>query len=707
MPVGLLLVGCGDATGSVLPPDVDRPPNATCVALPPPAPRGSLRLEPAFADTLSGRDARELTHAILPAPGRRGFATRKSGQVVLFDLETPARVVLDLAPRMDFDAPENGRVSSALDPDFAETGFAYLVYTVPPPEGAPEDVRHVGRVGRFTFDGDAFDPESEVVVLDVPQVADVHQVNHAAFGRDGLLYVGLGDQRRPFTHSQDPRTLPGSLLRLDVASRAPYAVPSTNPFADGEEGAPEVVAFGLRNPWRFTVDGTDGAIYIGDVGAGAREEIDVFAPGANYGWPELEGSVCSQMRPDCDPSAYVAPLVDVLHPDVRSIVAGPRVHGDALPGLDGRVLFADFVSGGLWSASLERADARRELDAGFLVTSFADDPAGGVVVVRYDPSGDEGGLHRLVPNAGTPAGPPFPRLLSETGCVEADDPRAFAAGVVSYAPVAELWSDGADKARGFAIPDGTALAVDGEGDLRLPVGSVMIKHFGFGGRLHETRLLMHTDAGWQGYSYRWNDAQTDAELLEDGLREPLPNGVVWSYPRRSECGSCHVEASGASLSLEAAQLDDAQLRGILSGGYVDRRVSTVDALRGSRRPALVDPHGDAARETRVRSYFHVNCAHCHQPGGPGRGGLDLRVEVELRRAGICDERASTDCVWDVPDSPCDDQTIVVPGAPEQSILLHRMRREGNVAMPPLGRGAPDDEAVALVEAWIAELEACP
>ncbi|MEM1413783.1 MAG: PQQ-dependent sugar dehydrogenase [Myxococcota bacterium] len=705
LPALALCLACGDAPGEVRPPDVDRPPNATCRALPAPPSAGRLTLERVFADELSGPAARELTHVLLPTGERPGFATRKTGQVLAFANGSSARVVLDLEDRLDFGAPESGLVSLALDPAFAIRRFAYLVYMVPPPDDADDAVRHVARVGRFTFDGERFDPASERIVLDVPQVSNVHQVNHVGFGVDGYLYVALGEQRKMASHPQDPMTLPGSVLRLDVregTEDAPYAIPADNPFADGEEGAPEVFAFGFRNPWRFTVD-PEGAIYVGDVGAGAREEIDVLVAGANYGWPELEGAVCFRATPDCDPSAFEAPLVDVVHPDVRSIVAGPRVRDAALSDMRDRVVFADFVTGGLWSTSLGGGDARRELEAGFLITSFAEGP--GVHVVRYETGGDEGGVYRLVPNA--PAPSTYPERLSETGCVDPDDPRRFAPGVVAYAPRAELWSAGAEKARGFAIPDGTALAVGSDGDFGLPVGSVLITHFAFGERLHETRLLMHSEEGWHGTSYRWNEDQTDAELLEDGRSEVLPNGVRWSYPRRSECGSCHVEASGTSLSLEAAQLDDVQLGALLEGGYVDRRVTELAALRGTRRPLLVDPEGEGPREPRVRAYLHANCAHCHQPGGPGRGGLDLRVETPLAGMRMCDREVSTSCVWGIDDAPCDDQKLVVPGAPELSVLLHRMRREGNVAMPPLGRGAPHAEALDLVEAWIAGLERCP
>lgn len=705
LAVVLALAACsGPAPGPVLPPDdAGRPPNPSCLALPPPPSSGRIRLERAFESALSGTGARQLIQVVLPSATRAGFAALQSGAILAFEGApgAPSRVVLDLADRLDRSVGESGLVSLALDPAFETNGHAYVVYTAPP-AGAE---RYLGRVARFTWDGTRFDPESELVILDVPQADITHSVNHVAFGADGMLYVSLGDQRRTTVHAQDPSTLPGSVLRLDVSSArpgAPYVAPPDNPFAGG--GAPEVYAIGLRNPWRFTVDPVDGTMLLGDVGQDSREEIDRVVAGGNYGWPDREGTACFQRDP-CDDARFTDPVVELTHAEMRSVVAGYRWRRDEVPELEGRVLLADFVTGSVWSADPDDAsrEARLEIEGRFMITSFALDDEGVHHVVRYDPSGDEGGVYRVVAETAEPSD--FPTLLSRTGCVDPGDPRELAPGMVRFSPAAELWSDGAEKARAIAIPDGTAIAVRADGDLDLPVGSVVLKHFGFEGRLHETRLLMRVEDGWTGYSYRWNEAQTDAELLPSATSVTLGNGVRWQYPSRSQCFHCHTSAAGGTLGLEAAQLDDAQLGALLEAGYFDRRLTTIEAIRGSARPALAHPFGAGATlDARARSYLHVNCSSCHRPDAPGRGNLDLRAEVPLGRTGLCNAEPLEGRLWGF--DVWDEQRLLVPGRPEHSIVHMRMSVRGLFRMPPIATDVVHEGAVTLIGDWISAMERC-
>lgn len=688
------VVGCDVPPVPVLPPDdAGRPPNPGCVALDPPPSSTGVALAPVFPTSLGG--VRGLMEVSLPRAGRSGFAITQDGQVLAFEADdaTRARVVLDVGPMLYRGVGESGLVSFALDPGFSTNGLVYLVMTVPPAGVG----RYVARIARFRWSGAAFDPASMSVVLDVPQADITHSVDHVAFGSDGMLYVSLGDQRRTATEAQDASTLPGSILRLDVRS-LPYTTPD-NPFTS-TGGAPEVYAIGFRNPWRFTVDPTDGTILVGDVGQDSREEISLLERGGNYGWPDREGTICF-FRTPCEDARYTDPLVDMTHAEIRSVVAGYRYRRDDVPSLEGRILYADFVSGSVWSFDERTRASRIEVEGRFMVTSFALDEEGRHHVVRYDPSGDDGGVYRVVADDESTSG--FPRLLSETGCVDPEEPTRFREGLVTFAPTAELWSDGAEKSRALSIPDGTAIGVGADGDLELPVGSVLVKHFGYEGRLHETRLLMRTGTGWSGYSYRWNDAGTDAELLESRASEDLPSGVRWQYPSRSDCFTCHTSAAGVTLGLETAQLDDDELLSLLDGGYLDRRITSLAMLRATSRP-LVDPFGTAGVDERARSYLHANCSNCHRPGGPGRGSIDLRFSAPFGATGLCNAEPAEGRLWDLP--VWTEQRLLVPGRSDWSIVYLRPSLRGVFRMPPLGTDEIDEDGVAVLASWIDGMAAC-
>lgn len=715
LPLALALavlsaVGCSEGAPVTPPGDAGRPPvdagrprrpsNATCLALSPPPDAGRVRLERVYATAIAGTAARRLTHVILPSADHPGFVTRQAGFVLAFSAadDAAASVVLDIAGQLDLSSSENGLVSMALDPGFATNGFAYFVYTAPPAGTG----RYIARVSRFHWTGTAFDAASELMILEVPQVDVTHSVNHVAFGPDGMLYVALGDQRRTDVHAQSLGTLPGKVLRIDVSAAQAserYRIPSDNPFVG--EGRGEIFALGFRNPWRFTFDPLDGELLLGDVGQDRREEVDRVVAGGNYGWPAREGTLCFRTDP-CEDPDFTDPLVELSHAEARAVVAGYRYRRTDVPGLEGSLVFADYVSGNVWSADAG-GDARLEVEGRFPISSIGLDAEHRPYFTRYDGAGTDGGLYRLVPN--TPEPSSFPTLLSETGCVEPSDPREPVAGMARFTPTAELWSEGAEKLRAFAIPDGTTIMVDVDGDFLLPVGSVLLKHFGFEDRLHETRLLMRTEDGWTGYSYRWNDAQTDAELLPTAVSEQLPNGVRWQYPSRSACFECHTDAAGTTLGLEAAQLEDAALGSLLDLGHFDPSVASLAELRGTVRAPLVAPFGTAAVADRARSYLHANCSSCHRPGGPGRGDIDLRAETPFGDARLCNAQPNEGRIWDV--GVWDEQRIFVPGEPTHSILYLRMNTLGIFRMPPLGTDVVHSDATALMAEWIESISACP
>ena len=283
---------------------------------------------------------------------------------------------------------ERGLLGLAFSPDHARDGRVYVSYT---------DTAGDSRLVRYLVRPDApdvADAASAEVLLTVPQPYGNHNGGHIAFGPDGFLYYGLGDGGSagdPEENAQDPHALLGSLLRIDVAPAGAYAIPPDNPFANGTDGAPEVWAKGLRNPWRFSFDRETGDVYIGDVGQRGWEEIDfVSAAGArdgvlNFGWDALEGTHAYEPRPPPF-SPPTPPVAEYARSDGRCAVTGGYAYrGDAMPHMWGAYLFADYCAGTIWGlryldgawrvAELMQADAR--------ISSFGEDEAGELYVVDH------------------------------------------------------------------------------------------------------------------------------------------------------------------------------------------------------------------------------------------------------------------------------------------------------------------------------------
>ena len=679
--VATFLAGCAEPT---YPPSTRRRSNPSCHALPRPEPHERLRLMRAFEGVLSGADARAVTDlAQHPTDDSVFFLSTLGGRLLRID-ESSARVVYDVSGQADFSAGENGLASIELSPHFDDNGEAYIVYTAPSDTAA-----YASRIARIHWDGAMF--ADEETVLDVDQHRGSHSGNQVEFGPDGYLYYAIGDDQRTDLNAT-PHNLPGSILRVDVEGQQTYAIPPDNPFADGVDAAPEVYAYGFRNPWRLVFE-ADGTMLVGDVGQDSREEISAVVRGGNYGWPTREGTLCFRGEPPCESPALIDPIAEVTHAEARSIVAGPRFQG--------RTLFADFNSGTIFSFDeAHPGDVRVEIEGRFPIVSFARDRDGTIYALRFEPGGDQGGVYRL--ELAPPRAPStFPRLLSETGCMDPDDPALPGPGLFPFTPEAELWSDGSEKARWLAIPDDRRISVQADGDFELPIGSVLVKHFGFEGRLHETRLLMRTEEGLDGYSYRWNDEQTDAELLEGAFAEVLPHsGVRWQYPRRSQCAECHTQAAGLSLGLEVRQLDDDQLAALLDEDYFVPGTELEPLREG--RPLLAAPSGAAPVADRARAYLHANCSFCHRPGGPGRGDIDLRASVAFHEVGVCDATPSAR-IWTL---PWEAQRLLAPGAPELSTLYARAASLDFFRMPPLASGVVDEQGTGLLAEWIRSIETC-
>jgi glucose/arabinose dehydrogenase len=245
----------------------------------------------------------------------------------------------------------------------------------------------------------------ERTLMVVPQPHANHNGGMVAFGPDGFLYIGRGDggaSGDPQNRAQNSAELLGKILRIDVDGALPYAIPSDNPFAR-EGGRPEVFAYGVRNPWRFSFDRETGALWLADVGQHKWEEINVVTRGGNYGWRIMEGNHCFLPEKDCEVEGLSMPVSEYGHDQGRCSVTGGYVYrGWNLPALQGSYLFGDYCSGEVFAFPIGNGVARgtepRVLrKSGMKISSFGEDQTGEVYVVDH-----RGGLYRLGPFPAAP-----------------------------------------------------------------------------------------------------------------------------------------------------------------------------------------------------------------------------------------------------------------------------------------------------------------
>ncbi len=336
-----------------------------------------------------------ITSVSSDGPGRL-FVTLQSGPIRIVD-----NGVLLTAPFLDLSSlvsccGERGLFSLAFDPDYANSGVFYVHYT---------DSGGTSTVARYlrSANPDLADPTSGTTILTVPQPYTNHNGGPLAFGRDGYLYVGLGDGGSggdPDNRAQNLGDLLGKLLRLDVSGGS-VAIPPSNPFVGTPGARGEIWALGLRNPWKMAFDRRTGDLFIADVGQGVWEEIDLqpaaSSGGENYGWRLKEGAHCYNPASGCDGGGLTDPILEYPHTDGNcSVTGGYRYRGRLAPRLDGMYLFADYCSGRIWGASQRGNGTWRVvelLDTAFNIATFGEDAEGELYVASYSSTG--GTLYRI------------------------------------------------------------------------------------------------------------------------------------------------------------------------------------------------------------------------------------------------------------------------------------------------------------------------
>lgn len=659
-----------------------------------------------------------------PDATNRLFVLEQPGVIRVFenrDDVSSSEVFLDIESLVQDGATEQGLLGFAFDPDFATNRRFYVNFTASSGCSHTTSENWCTKIVRYEArenDPNSADPGSAELLFEFAQLRGNHNGGMIAFGPDGMLYIATGDGGGNSGTSQDLTSPQGSLLRLDVREGASSLIPDDNPFVDGpSDTATAIFHYGLRNPWRFSFDRVTGDLWIGDVGQNNWEEINYLPAGTpggvNFGWNRCEGTHDAGSR-DCDDISSTFPVIEYPHPSSSSasVTGGYVYRGDRFVGLQGAYIYTDFISRDVFSWNPDSAGEPVQIaTAPDRISSFGEDQFGEVYALGWD----DGYLFRFEQSGGSGSigSESFPNLLSQTGFFSNVSALTPAPGLLEYEVTAPLWSDGATKRRWLALPGDERIGFNAKGVWEFPVGTAFIKHFEMpldsgGTRRLSTRVTLHQEARWVGVVYRWNESETDAVLMTEGMDESIDLGgstQTWHYPSSSECLGCHTSAAGRVLGARTRQLGDpfsppspngVQLDDWNCRGLFDSEVDEASSY--DRYAALDDTSADMG--LKARSYMAVNCAVCHQPGGPAVGSMDLRFDPALPDMHLVDVPATED------DLGLSNPRRVVAGDHASSVLWLRMASTDLEVRMARGAQIPDPEAVSLIGAWIdAGLEA--
>lgn len=622
----------------------------------------------------------------------------------------------------------------AFHPDFETNRQCFVFYTLRGDPRGPQ-LKQGSRLSRFTVtrtDPPRIDPASEELVLSF--LGGGHNGGDLHFGNDGLLYISTGDGAGPnppdpLNTGQDISDLLSSILRIDVNRKdrgRHYAVPRDNPFVGMKGAAPEVWAYGFRNPWRMSFDRKTGALYVGDVGWQLWEMVYRVEKGGNYGWSATEGP--QPVKPEkVGPTPILPPLIELPHTVACSVTGGLVYRGRKFPELVGAYVFGDWETRRLWAARFA-GDRTKEMPEiarpSVRIVAFGEDADGELYFLDHD----HGTVHTIERNDERGRNTNFPTKLSATGLFASVKDHRPAAGVVPYAVNSRQWQDGATAEYLVALPGRSAVTLHPPPGkpvpglvywhnfrMHFPKDAVLVRTLSLAGRRVETQLLHFEGADWRAYTYAWRDDQADADLVPaDGTDQevPAPGGGkrLWQFHSRSQCMLCHNNHSGYALTFQPEQLNRPgpdgrnQLVALSETGHVRRVDGEVrplppfDAGAAGRERKLADPN-DASQPlaARARAYLHANCGHCHSEHGGGSVPLRLHANFDDADMRAVDARPVRG------DFGLPDARIVKPGDPWSSTLYFRMAKFGRDRMPHLGADQPDEAGLRLIERWIAGL----
>lgn len=684
----------------------------------------------------------ELTHA--PDGTDRLFVVEQQGTIRVFenrdDVES-SQLFLDLRDVTLRQGNEEGLLGLAFHPKFRDNGHFFVYYSTRPGGGTPR----ASVVSRFTVspeDPDQADRRSERKLLEIEQPYSNHNGGSLRFGPDGYLYIGLGDGGKaddPHVNGQNLETLLGSILRIDVdreENGKPYAIPKDNPFADRAEARGEIWAYGLRNVWRLSFDRKTGELYAGDVGQNRFEEVNLIKKGGNYGWNIREGFHSFEPNSPSKEREWIDPLAEYFRGEGLSVTGGQVYRGEKLKDYQGAYFYADYVTGNVWALRQKEGRTqtnRRVAETGLEIAAFGEDRHGEMYLCAFD-----GSIYQLRPrDIDRQASEEFPRKLSDTGLFDSVKENLPAAGLIPYEINMPFWSDYAVKDRYIALPKGQSIGFREHEKWEFPVGTVFVKTFW----IHqdrtclkdplrlETRLLVHSPQGWQGYTYVYNEDQSDATLLEGSLLKPISikteEGTIsqpYYFPSRTDCMACHTKAENFVLGLTTRQMNHTLnyhgespnqiewLKGL--GVFTEPVEKPAEQLERfpvwgfgnfDRSPRdeqqenqLALPEADTAEL--ARAWLEVNCANCHRPEGIAAGGRDLRFRTPLEKMNIVGKAPLHGHF--VPPAG----TVLTEGQPLESELFLRAAHRGVRQMPPLASNLPDPRGTEVLRRWIQDMK---
>lgn len=689
---------------------------------------GGYTLAPAFPKTVAVNIPSALVWP--KVDGAPPFVLERTGRVVQI-AGGVAREVLSFASSVAL-VSESGALGMALHPQFGDgsgpSPYMFVWYN------AQGGAKNRQRLSRFTWStaSQTFDRASELVLVEEDEEKPEHNAGHIQFGPDGFLYFGNGDDLNEQNHQRLDRALFAGIFRIDVDSRGGavshppprqpeggfttgYFIPNDNPFVGVPGALEEFYALGFRNPFGFSFDRANGALWVSDVGDTWREEVDLVLPGGNYEWPYREGTRLRGGAPTTIGTAR-APAYDYLHAemgDLTAVLGGFVYRGAELPELAGKYIYSDWPSGRVWALDVSAAPARRitlvDNEWKRVPMALAEDNRGEIYLLHFD------GIAKLARDATTAQ---LPRRLVETTLfkdVAALDPEP---GLVPYEVSSPLWSDGAVKRRWIKLPPGKRVTLGENGALELPVGTTLVKQFdlppsvtpqGRTRRLETRVLVVGTDTTY-GLTYRWNAQGTDAELVA----EPVDEGILddatkqsrsWHFPSFGQCWSCHRQENRV-LGFTARQLNTKVSGGVDQLAELASR-GVFDAADIAKFPAgLTRPSdGGASLEARATAYLAANCSSCHHPGASFLGGgetWNALPGVALGERGLVGaphHNTPMARAFGLISAP-----LIAPGNPGGSILMARVKsNDPDLRMPPLARNMVDAEGAQLLEQWIGSM----
>lgn len=696
-----------------------------------------------------------------PGAAQRWLVATFTGKLVDIeqrDDKLHVRTILDIA------APDHGWLYSfALHPQFGATdnprNWVFVFY-----RNKDSEAEQFYRVSAFELDDGGCVGLSQERVLIHQRISHLdHLGGSLEFDRDGFLLISVGDNGRVHDDSRNSQKIDAGLfsgiLRIDidghdernsfVPRRTPrgartggYRIPVDNPFVSIDGANHEFWAIGLRSPFRISSDRVTGKVWIGEVGQDRVEQIEVTNGGTNHQWSYREGSLGFTQsyllgnQPRSIVGESVPPFYEYDHADQDYCIVGGVVYrGHRFPELAGRYLFGDNQSGRIWSIDAESTDDRRlllQLPAGKAnssLTSISVDNEGRIFFTHFASGASGVAVHELTRSVH----PNWPDRLSGWPFFGGVQQGKAVDGFVDYEVNSPLWSDGLEKRRLLATPQGSPIGNSRSEYVawEFPAGTVFVKHFynsiahqsaefaagdSVVGRPVETRVLVAGD-GHQVYgaSYVWGEFGDDAMLTTERQTVALPVPASAGYdmptmeytvPSSNDCLVCH-NRDNPVIGVNALQLNRAgadvggtnQLvawsrSGLLKFGYEEKDVQALGRL--------IPPHeAGGGLEARARSYLHANCSFCHYPQGTQRTEFDARFTVALDASKMIGSRANTGYV------SIDGRRasyVIVPGSPERSALFLRLKTlDRERAMPYLGRCSIDVQGAELISEWISSM----